>query len=119
MLAYLKTGSRQIGPLANLPANWGPALFGAQFAVFWQIGPRKIEPRQIGPLENVGAANWVPANRAPARKDCGQLPETKQKKDDDEEKKKEMAHQSHTKYCWLKRVRFGQKKESTRPPGWQ
>ena len=34
----------------------------------------------------MGAANWVPANRAPARKDCGQLPETKQKKDDDEEK---------------------------------
>ena len=68
---------------------------------------------------HVGAANWVPANRAPARKDCGQLPETKQKKDDDEEKKKERAHQSHTKYCWLKRVRFGQKKESTRPPGWQ
>ena len=32
---------------------------------------------------------------------------------------KEISHQSHTKYCWLKRVRFGQKKESTRPPGWQ
>ena len=72
--------SGQIGPLANLPANWGPALFGAQFAVFLQIGPRKIEPQLIGPLENVGAANWVPENRAPARKDCGQVPEKSKRK---------------------------------------
>ena len=60
-----------------------------------------------------------PSKSGPGKEGLWPGSRKKQKKDDDEEKKKEMAHQSHTKYCWLKRVRFGQKKESTRPPGWQ
>ena len=56
-----KGGSRQIGPLADLAANW------AQFAVFWQIGPLANFGAnwaqfaifwQIGPLANL-AANWA------------------------------------------------------------
>ena len=39
------TGSRQIGPLADLVANWAP-----HFLVLWQIGPGQIRPQQIGPL---------------------------------------------------------------------
>ena len=50
------------------PGKLGPALFGAQFAIFWQIGPRQIGPLggklgpgksgpgRLGPL----AANWAP-----------------------------------------------------------
>ena len=50
-LICLGVGSRQIGPLADLAANWAP-----HFLVPWQIGP----------LENVGAQNWAPANQVPA-----------------------------------------------------
>ena len=35
----------QIGPLADLVANWAP-----HFLVLWQIGPGHIRPRQIKPL---------------------------------------------------------------------
>ena len=59
------TGSRQIGPLADLVANWAPHFLGPCFPLFgklgpgklgpwrmlvWQIGPLQIGPRQIGPL---------------------------------------------------------------------
>ena len=59
-----------IWALCRFGGNLGPALFGSQFAVFWQIGPRQIGPqqigpRQIGPLENLGPGKLGPAKLGP------------------------------------------------------
>ena len=59
-----QVGPWQIGPLADLVANWAP-----HFLVPWQIGPlvwqigplvRQIGPRQIGPLTNSAHLDKVP-----------------------------------------------------------
>ena len=52
---YIREGSMQIGHMHFLvPGKWGP---------------RRIWLRQMGPQKNLGAANWAPANGAPAKKD--------------------------------------------------
>ena len=65
VIGKMGTGRLDPGKLGPSPIcqQIGPALFGAQFAVF-----RKIGPRQIGPL-----VNWPPANWAPEKFGYGKL----------------------------------------------
>ena len=57
-----KIGSRQIGPLADLAANWAPHFLGPNLPFLGKLGPGKLGPGRLGPL----AADWAPANWAPA-----------------------------------------------------
>ena len=49
MLAHLKTGSGQIGPLADLVANWAPLFLGPNLPIFGKSGPVKSGPGRLGP----------------------------------------------------------------------
>ena len=68
-----KTVQGKLGPGRLGPCKLGPALFGAQFAIVWQIGPLgsklgpgKLDPGKLGPgimgPSRLGplAANWSP-----------------------------------------------------------
>ena len=67
--------SRQIGPQAFFGGKLGPGRLGPRFCC-GKLGPkiffgRILGPgffwRQIGPLKNVGAANWTPGKLGPWR----------------------------------------------------
>ena len=49
MFVDVLNGSRQIGPLAYLPANLAPHSLGPNLPLFGKLGPGKLGPGKLGP----------------------------------------------------------------------